>query len=75
MARGTSEVRMSTLSANDPISDVFCRAEGKEYVFRNEEFFRKELKLSEAFPPEALTKDAEIFCRLYNGELLPVDVR
>ena len=69
------ELWMSTLSANYPISDVFCRAEGKEYVFRNEEFFRKELKLGEIFPPEVLTKESEISCRLYNGELLSVDTR
>ena len=48
------------------------KLEGKRYVYHNMEFFRKEVKMGEIFPEEALTKDTKITCRLYNGELVEV---
>ncbi len=66
---------METLSSNYPISDVFCELNGQRYTFRNEEFFRKEMKLAEIFPAQILTNEAKISCRLYNGEILEVDTR
>lgn len=69
------ELKMEVLSANYPISDVFCELSGKRYVFRNEEFFRKELKLSDIFPEHILTREAKITCRLYNGGTYEVDTR
>jgi len=62
------ELKMQVLTSNYPISDIFCETEGKRYVFRNEEFFRKEVKLGDIFPEEALTNKTRIYCRLYNGE-------
>ena len=66
------ELRERVLSSNYAISDVFLECNGRRYVYRNMEFFRKELKMSDIFPEEALTKDAKITCRLYNGQLLEV---
>ena len=66
------ELKERVLSANYAISDVFAELDGKRYVYRNMEFFRKEVKLGEIFPAEALTKDTKITCRLYNGQLLEV---
>ena len=66
------ELRERVLTANYPISDVFVERNGKRYTFRNMEFFRKEVKMSDIFPQEALAKDSKITVRLYNGELLDV---
>ena len=66
------ELKERVLSANYAISDVFVELDGKRYVYHNMEFFRKEVKLGEIFPEEALTKDTKITCRLYNGELVEV---
>ena len=66
------ELKERVLSANYAISDVFAELDGKRYVYRNMEFFRKEVKLGEIFPKEALTKDTKITCRLYNGQLVEV---
>ena len=66
------ELKERVLSANYAISDVFAELDGKRYVYRNMEFFRKEVKLGDVFPEEALTKDTKITCRLYNGELVEV---
>jgi hypothetical protein len=66
------ELKERVLSANYAISDVFAELNGKRYVYRNMEFFRKEVKMGEIFPEEALTKDTKITCRLYNGELVEV---
>ncbi len=60
------------LTANYPISDVFADLNGKRYTYRNMEFFRKEVKLGDIFPEEALTPETRISCQLYNGELLEV---
>lgn len=60
------------LTANYAISDVFLERNGKRYSYRNKEFFRKELKMSDIFPEEALGPDTRIFCRLYNGQTLEV---
>ena len=60
------------LTANYSISDVFAERNGKRYSYRNKEFFRKELKLGDIFPAEALGPDTKISCRLYNGQLLEV---
>lgn len=60
------------LTANYPISDVFAELNGKRYVYRNMEFFRKEVKMGDIFPAEALTPDTKIFCQLCNGQLLEV---
>lgn len=67
------ELKMQVLTSNYPISDIFCEVNGKRYAFRNEEFFRKEVKLGDIFPEEILTDDAKVFCRLYNGQTLEVD--
>lgn len=66
------ELHERVLTANYAISDVFAERCGKRYVYRNMEFFRKELKLGEIFPAEALGEDTKITCRLYNGQLLEV---
>jgi len=66
------ELKERVLTANYPISDVFVEANGKRYTYRNMEFFRKEVKMGDIFPEEALTKDAKITCQLYNGELVEV---
>lgn len=66
------ELKERVLTANYPISDVFAEVNGKRYTYRNMEFFRKEVKMSDIFPEEALTKDTKITCQLYNGELLEV---
>lgn len=60
------------LTANYPISDVFAELNGKRYIYRNMEFFRKEVKLGDIFPAEALTPDTKIFCQLLNGQMLEV---
>ena len=69
------ELKMEVLTSNYPISDIFCEVNGKKYVFRNEEFFRKEVKMGDVFPEEALTGDVKVTVRLYNGETLEVDTR
>lgn len=58
------------ITCNYPISDVFAERGGKRYTFRNMEFFRKEVKMGDIFPMEALGPDTRIFCQLYNGQLL-----
>ena len=60
------------LTTNYPISDVFAELDGKRYVYRNMEFFRKEVKLGDIFPAEALTENTKLFCQLLNGQLLEV---
>lgn len=69
------ELKMAVLSSNYAISDIFSDVNGKRYVFRNEEFFRREVKLGDIFPDEALADGAVIWCRLYNGETYEVDTR
>ncbi len=69
------ELKMEVLSSNYPISDIFCEVNGKRYVFRNEEFFRKEVKMGDVFPEEALVGDVKVSVRLYNGETIEVDTR
>jgi len=66
------ELKERVLTSNYPISDVFAEVNGKRYTYRNMEFFRKEVKMGDIFPEEALTKDTRITCQLYNGELLEV---
>ena len=66
------ELKDRVLTANYPISDVFVETNGKRYTYRNVEFFRKEVKMGDIFPKEALTQDAKITCQLYNGERLEV---
>lgn len=66
------ELRERVLTANYAISDVFVQCNGKRYTYRNMEFFRKEVKMSDIFPEEALTEDSKISCRLYNGQVLEV---
>ena len=66
------ELKDRVLTTNYAISDVFACRNGKRYVYRNMEFFRKELKLGDIFPAEALGEDTELTCRLYNGELLKI---
>ena len=66
------ELKERVLTSNYAISDVFAELDGKRYVYRNMEFFRKEVKLGDIFPEEALTKDTKIFCQLYNGQLVKV---
>ena len=66
------ELKERVITSNYAISDVFAELDGKRYVYRNMEFFRKEVKLGDIFPEEALTKDTRIFCQLYNGQLLEV---
>ena len=66
------ELADRVLTANYPISDIFAELNGKRYAFRNMEFFRKEVKLGDIFPAEALTKDTRLFCQLLNGQLLEV---
>ena len=60
------------LTANYAISDVFAERNGRRYSYRNKEFFRKELKLGDIFPAEALGPETKLSCRLYNGQLLEV---
>jgi len=69
------ELKMEVISSNYPISDVFCETNGKKYVFRNLEFFRKEVKMCDIFPEEALVGDVKISVRLYNGETYELDTR
>ena len=66
------ELRERVLSANYPISDIFVELDGKRYAFHNMEFFRKEVKMGDVFPPEALTPQTRIFCQLLNGQRLEV---
>jgi len=66
------ELHERVLSANYAISEVFIELDGKRYVYHNMEFFRREVKMSDIFPREILTKDAKIYCQLLNGELLEV---
>lgn len=66
------QLKDRVLTCNYPISDVFIEVGGKRYAYRNMEFFRKEVKMSDMFPEELLTKDARLFCQLYNGEYLEV---
>ena len=66
------ELKDRVLTCNYPISDVFAELDGKRYVYRNMEFFRKEVKLGDIFPEEALTQETKLFCQLYNGEFLEV---
>lgn len=66
------ELHERVLSANYAISEVFIELDGKRYVYHNMEFFRREVKMSDIFPKEILTKDAKIYCQLLNGELLEV---
>jgi len=66
------ELKDRVLTTNYAISDVFALRNGKRYVYRNMEFFRKELKLGDIFPAEALGEDTKLSCRLYNGELLEI---
>lgn len=66
------ELKERVLTSNYPICDVFAERGGKRYVFRNMEFFRKEVKMEDIFPAKALAKDTKITCRLYNGQLLEV---
>ena len=65
-------LRERVLTANYPISDVFAELNGKRWAYRNMEFFRKEVKLSDLFPEEALTPETKIYCQLLNGQLLEV---
>ena len=44
------ELKDRVLTANYGISDVFAEVDGKRYVYRNMEFFRKEVKLGDIFP-------------------------
>ena len=67
------EWKWASITSNYPISDVFSEVNGKRYVFRNEEFFRKEVHLGDIFPEEALVDGAKISCRLYNGETHELD--
>ena len=69
------ELKMEVISSNYPISDVFCETNGKKYVFRNLEFFRKEVKMCDIFPEEALVGDVKVSVRLYNGETYELDTR
>lgn len=66
------DLKDRVLTCNYAISDVFAEVNGKRYVYRNMEFFRKEVKMSEIFPEEALTEETRIFCQLYNGERVEV---
>lgn len=66
------ELKDRVLTCNYPISDVFIEVGGKRYAYRNMEFFRKEVKMSDMFPVELLTKETRVFCQLYNGEYLEV---
>lgn len=66
------ELRERVLTANYPISDIFLELDGKRWAFRNMEFFRKEVKMGDIFPPEALTAETKIYCQLLNGQLLEV---
>lgn len=66
------ELHERVLSTNYAISEVFLELDGKRYVYHNMEFFRREVKMSDIFPMELLTKDAKIYCQLLNGELLEV---
>lgn len=66
------EMRERVLTANYPISDVFAELNGKRWAYRNMEFFRKEVKLGDLFPEEALTPETKIYCQLLNGQLLEV---
>jgi hypothetical protein len=66
------ELAERVLTANYPISDVFAELDGKKYVYRNMEFFRKEVKLGDIFPAEALTKETKLSCQLLNGQLVEV---
>lgn len=67
------ELKLQVITSNYPISDVFCELDGKRYAFRNEEFFRKEVKMGDLFPEEILTDDTKVYIRLYNGETLEAD--
>ncbi len=66
------QLKDRVLTSNYPISDVFIEVDGKRYPYRNMEFFRKEVKMSDMFPEELLTQKAKVFCQLYNGECLEV---
>jgi len=66
------DLKDRVLTCNYAISDVFAEVNGKRYIYRNTEFFRKEVKLSEIFPEEVLTKDTRITCQLYNGERVEI---
>ena len=66
------ELRERVLTANYPISDIFLELDGQRWSYRNMEFFRKEVKLGDIFPAEALTPETKIYCQLMNGQLLEV---
>lgn len=59
---------LTVISSNYPLSDIFLEANEKRYVYRFEEFFRKEVKLRDIFPKEALVEGAKVSVRLFNGE-------
>jgi len=66
------ELHERVLSTNYAISEVFLELDGKRYVYHNMEFFRREVKMSDIFPKEILTRDAKISCQLLNGEVVQV---
>jgi hypothetical protein len=66
------ELRERVLTANYPISDIFLERDGQRWSYRNMEFFRKEVKLGDIFPAEALTPETKIYCQLLNGQLVEV---
>ncbi len=70
-----TELKLAVLTSNYPISDVFCETNGKKYAFRTPDFFRKEVKMGDIFPEEALVGDVKVSCQLYNGETIEVDAR
>jgi len=66
------EMKNRYLTCNYPVSDLFAVLDGKRYINRCMEVWRKEARLGDIFPEEFLTKDTKFFCQLYNGQLLEI---